>query len=91
MVTELVAIAPDGRELRGAGVLEGELATERRGEGGFGYDPIFIPDGDDPHRRRARRRLEAAQLTPRPCAPRPSRPRSLGRTAERDPRSGGAS
>ena len=46
MVTELVAIAPDGEELRGSGVLEGELATGRRGEGGFGYDPIFVPVGD---------------------------------------------
>ena len=46
MVTELVAISPDGDELRGSGVLEGELATERRGTGGFGYDPIFIPSGD---------------------------------------------
>ena len=43
MVTELVAVSPDGEELRGHGVLEGELATERRGTGGFGYDPIFIP------------------------------------------------
>jgi XTP/dITP diphosphohydrolase len=46
MITELVALAPDGEELRGSGVLEGELATERRGTGGFGYDPIFIPAGD---------------------------------------------
>ena len=46
MVTELVALAPDGEELRGFGVLEGELATERRGAAGFGYDPIFIPAGD---------------------------------------------
>jgi XTP/dITP diphosphohydrolase len=46
MVTELVALAPGGEELRGSGVLEGELATERRGSGGFGYDPIFIPAGD---------------------------------------------
>ena len=46
MVTELVAIGPDGSELRGSGVLEGELATGRRGEGGFGYDPIFIPAGE---------------------------------------------
>jgi XTP/dITP diphosphohydrolase len=46
MVTELVALAPDGAELRGSGVLEGALATERRGTGGFGYDPIFIPTGD---------------------------------------------
>ena len=47
MVTVLVALAPDGRELEVSGVLEGELATERRGETGFGYDPIFIPAGHD--------------------------------------------
>jgi len=46
MVTELVAISPEGEEIRGAGVLDGELATERRGSGGFGYDPIFVPAGD---------------------------------------------
>ncbi len=47
MVTELVAISPDGEELRGEGVLEGTLATEKRGVTGFGYDPIFIPGGSD--------------------------------------------
>jgi XTP/dITP diphosphohydrolase len=47
MVTEIVALAPDGREVHVRGVLEGELATERRGSAGFGYDPIFIPDGYD--------------------------------------------
>jgi len=29
------------------GTLEGTLTTERRGEGGFGYDSIFIPAGSD--------------------------------------------
>jgi len=47
MITALVAIAPDGREVHAEGVLEGELATGRRGDTGFGYDPIFIPDGHD--------------------------------------------
>ncbi len=47
MVTVLVALAPDGREIEVRGVLEGELATERRGKTGFGYDPIFIPAGHD--------------------------------------------
>jgi XTP/dITP diphosphohydrolase len=46
MITELVAISPDGDELRGRGILDGELATERRGSEGFGYDPIFIPVGE---------------------------------------------
>lgn len=29
------------------GILNGSLTTELRGNGGFGYDPIFIPDGHD--------------------------------------------
>jgi XTP/dITP diphosphohydrolase len=47
MVAELVAIAPDGEEFRGRGVLEGSIARERRGEGGFGYDPVFVPHGQE--------------------------------------------
>ncbi len=45
-VCELVALSPEGAERRGTGVLEGAIATERRGEEGFGYDPIFVPDGE---------------------------------------------
>jgi XTP/dITP diphosphohydrolase len=29
------------------GICEGRLASEPRGFGGFGYDPIFVPDGHD--------------------------------------------
>ena len=45
-VCELVLIAPDRRELRGTGVLEGHIADEPRGSEGFGYDPIFVPEGE---------------------------------------------
>jgi XTP/dITP diphosphohydrolase len=38
---------PDGRTLHAEGVCEGTLETKRRGEGGFGYDPIFVPEGWD--------------------------------------------
>jgi XTP/dITP diphosphohydrolase len=47
MVAELVCVGPDRAELRGSGVLAGSLATEKRGNGGFGYDPIFVPDGQE--------------------------------------------
>jgi XTP/dITP diphosphohydrolase len=46
-VSELVALAPDGREVRGWGILEGHIADAPRGVGGFGYDPVFVPDGEE--------------------------------------------
>ena len=45
-VSELVLIAPDGFELRGTGTLEGRIASAPVGSEGFGYDPIFVPDGE---------------------------------------------
>ena len=43
---ELVVLDPEGAELRATGTLEGEIASERRGDEGFGYDPIFVPIGE---------------------------------------------
>ena len=38
---------PDGDELVVDGTVEGVVVDEPRGEGGFGYDPIFVPDDGD--------------------------------------------
>ncbi|MCX7978102.1 MAG: RdgB/HAM1 family non-canonical purine NTP pyrophosphatase [Bdellovibrionaceae bacterium] len=44
-VATLVAITPTGEELTFAGYLKGQIAPTPRGHFGFGYDPIFIPEG----------------------------------------------
>jgi XTP/dITP diphosphohydrolase len=46
---ETVALVrwPDGREVAATGAVEGVIASEPRGERGFGYDPVFVPaEGD---------------------------------------------
>ena len=42
--TVAVVIFPDGKELVAHGVVEGSIAEEPRGTGGFGYDSGFVPD-----------------------------------------------
>ena len=42
-----VTLIVDGEKHFFDGVMEGSIARERRGDGGFGYDPIFIPEGMD--------------------------------------------
>lgn len=37
-------VYPDGRELIGTGACEGVIGFEGRGDHGFGYDPLFLPD-----------------------------------------------
>lgn len=45
--TVALACWPDGREVVAIGEVEGVIATEARGTGGFGYDPLFVPvEGD---------------------------------------------
>ena len=77
-VCELVAVSPAGEEVRGTGVLEGAIAHEPRGSEGFGYDPVFVPEGEtrtvaelgnrwkaeNSHRSRAARALLEALNTP---------------------------
>jgi XTP/dITP diphosphohydrolase len=46
-VSELVALSPDGAEARGTGTLEGRIAETPAGGGGFGFDPVFVPDGEE--------------------------------------------
>jgi XTP/dITP diphosphohydrolase len=86
-VCELVALGPDG-ERRGTGVLEGTIAREPRGGEGFGYDPIFVPDGetqtvaelgnswkrDHSHRARAARALGSRYARPAGGSSAASRP-----------------
>lgn len=36
---------PDGREIVEFGVMPGTIVHEPRGAGGFGYDPLFVPEG----------------------------------------------
>ena len=38
---------PDGEELIAHGVVEGAIAVNPSGGGGFGYDPIFVPEESD--------------------------------------------
>ena len=43
----VVALVINGEKHLFEGVIKGTILTERHGEGGFGYDPIFQPDGYD--------------------------------------------
>jgi XTP/dITP diphosphohydrolase len=70
---------PDGREVAAEGICPGRIAPTARGERGFGYDPVFVPDEGDgrtfaemtadekhalSHRGRAIRALLAALTSP---------------------------
>ncbi len=48
-------VLPAGREHVSEGTVYGRLTREPRGAGGFGYDPIFVPDGSE---------LTTAQMSP---------------------------
>ncbi len=45
-VCAMALVAPDGTEHLVRGVMEGRLVLEPRGSNGFGYDPIFVAEGN---------------------------------------------
>ena len=45
-VCELVCISPEGVLFHGRGVLTGTIAAAAAGDEGFGFDPVFIPNGE---------------------------------------------
>lgn len=45
--TVALALFPDGREVVAEGTVDGSIAEAARGDNGFGYDPVFVPDHGD--------------------------------------------
>ena len=41
----IISLIIDGKSVNFEGVVEGKITEEKRGSNGFGYDPIFQPDG----------------------------------------------
>ncbi len=46
-VSVITMVFPDGRTIVAEGAVEGHLILEERGCAGFGYDPLFVPEGYD--------------------------------------------
>lgn len=41
----VISLILDGEEKQFEGIVEGEITREKRGGSGFGYDPVFLPEG----------------------------------------------
>ena len=46
-VSVITMVFPDGETISARGEVKGHLLTEKRGTSGFGYDPLFVPEGYD--------------------------------------------
>lgn len=43
----VISLILDGQETQFEGICNGKIIPERRGSHGFGYDPVFVPDGSE--------------------------------------------
>ena len=43
----IISLIEKGEERQFEGIVKGQITKEKRGESGFGYDPIFVPEGYD--------------------------------------------
>ena len=43
----VISLVIDGQEKQFEGIVDGEILRAQQGEAGFGYDPIFSPEGFD--------------------------------------------
>ncbi|GET30525.1 non-canonical purine NTP diphosphatase [Prolixibacter sp. SD074] len=43
----VISLIINGKEMQFEGVAEGEILADTRGEAGFGYDPVFLPEGKE--------------------------------------------
>ncbi len=41
----VIALVLEGKEILFDGIINGTITADKRGEAGFGYDPVFLPDG----------------------------------------------
>jgi len=43
----VISLILDGKEYFFEGICKGKIIQQRKGDHGFGYDPVFVPDGSD--------------------------------------------